>query len=56
MGILISTLDRSLNDAFWQDFERLTPYVRDLSKKQAVTAQSLEKIEDGDLLTSAFSN
>ncbi|RDB28523.1 Translin-associated protein X [Hypsizygus marmoreus] len=28
------------------DFERMTPYVRDLSKKQAVTAQSLEKIED----------
>ena len=33
---------------YWLDFERLTPYVRDLSKKQAVTAQSLEKIEDGD--------
>ncbi|KAK7058304.1 hypothetical protein VNI00_001935 [Paramarasmius palmivorus] len=28
------------------DFERLTPYIRDLSKKQAVTIQSLEKIED----------
>ncbi|KAG6897917.1 hypothetical protein C0992_009069 [Termitomyces sp. T32_za158] len=28
------------------DFECLVPYVRDLSKKQAVTAQSLEKIED----------
>ncbi|KAG6902317.1 hypothetical protein C0995_001696 [Termitomyces sp. Mi166 len=28
------------------DFERVTPYIRDLSKKQAVTAQSLEKIED----------
>jgi len=28
------------------DFERLTPYVRDLSKKQAVTSQSLQKIED----------
>ncbi|KAJ7462722.1 Translin [Mycena galericulata] len=27
------------------DFERLTPYVRDLSKKQSVTANSLEKIE-----------
>ncbi|KAG6866834.1 hypothetical protein C0991_008770 [Blastosporella zonata] len=27
-------------------FERMTPYIRDLSKKQAVTAQSLEKIED----------
>ncbi|PPQ71609.1 hypothetical protein CVT26_010544 [Gymnopilus dilepis] len=28
------------------DFERMTPYIRELSKKQAVTAQSLEKIED----------
>jgi len=28
------------------DFERITPYIRDLKKKQAVTAQSLEKIED----------
>ncbi|KAF8058274.1 Translin [Lyophyllum atratum] len=28
------------------DFERMTPYIRDLSKKQAVTTQSLEKIED----------
>ncbi|KAG5733059.1 Translin-associated protein X [Termitomyces sp. T112] len=28
------------------DFERVTPYIRDLSKKQTVTAQSLEKIED----------
>ncbi|KAF8898401.1 Translin [Infundibulicybe gibba] len=28
------------------DLERLTPYVHDLSKKQAVTTQSLEKIED----------
>ncbi|KAG6869172.1 hypothetical protein C0993_012271 [Termitomyces sp. T159_Od127] len=28
------------------DFECLVPYVRDLSKKQAVTAQSLEKIEN----------
>ncbi|KAJ6627266.1 Translin [Mycena sp. CBHHK59/15] len=27
------------------DFERLTPYVRDLSKKNAVTTNSLEKIE-----------
>ena len=25
----------------------MTPYIRDLKKKQAVTAQSLEKIEDG---------
>jgi len=28
------------------DFERMTPYIRELAKKQAVTAQSLEKIED----------
>ncbi|KAL1707694.1 Translin [Schizophyllum commune] len=28
------------------DFERLTPYVRELHKKQAVTSQSLQKIED----------
>ncbi|KAF8168281.1 Translin [Crassisporium funariophilum] len=28
------------------DFERMTPYIRDLNKKQAVTTQSLEKIED----------
>jgi len=28
------------------DFERFTPYVWDLRKKQAVTAQSLAKIED----------
>ncbi|EDR15427.1 uncharacterized protein LACBIDRAFT_301742 [Laccaria bicolor S238N-H82] len=28
------------------DFERLTPYVWELKKKQYVTAQSLEKIED----------
>ncbi|KAF5312706.1 hypothetical protein D9619_003374 [Psilocybe cf. subviscida] len=29
------------------DFERMTPYIRELGKKQAVTVQSLEKIEDG---------
>jgi len=28
------------------DFERFTPFVRDLSKKQSVTNQSLQKIED----------
>ncbi|CAA7258794.1 unnamed protein product [Cyclocybe aegerita] len=28
------------------DFERMSPYIRDLRKKQIVTAQSLEKIED----------
>jgi len=30
-----------------QDLERLTPYVPDLVKKQSVTTQSLEKIENG---------
>ena len=29
------------------DFERFTPYVGELRKKQHVTSQSLEKIEDG---------
>lgn len=29
------------------DFERFTPHVRELSKKQSVTANSLEKIEAG---------
>lgn len=29
------------------DLERFTPYVRELSRKQQTTAQSLEKIEDG---------
>ncbi|KAF9472469.1 Translin [Pholiota conissans] len=28
------------------DFERMTPYIRELKKKQSVTSQSLEKIED----------
>jgi len=28
------------------DFEQFTPHVRDLSKKQAVTSESLEKIEN----------
>jgi hypothetical protein len=32
------------------DFERLTPYVKDLSKKQTITSQSLQKIEDGNNL------
>jgi len=27
-------------------FERFTPYVRELRKKQSVTSQSLEKLED----------
>lgn len=29
------------------DFEGLTPYFKELRKKQHVTSQSLEKIEDG---------
>lgn len=29
------------------DFEALTPYFKELRKKQYVTGQSLEKIEDG---------
>lgn len=33
------------------DFESWTPYVRDLKKKQSVTTQSLEKIEDGEFPT-----
>ncbi len=33
------------------DFEALTPYFRDLRKKQHVTTQSLEKIEDGWYIT-----
>lgn len=31
----------------WTDFDGFTPYVKNLGKKQAVTAQSLMKIEDG---------
>ena len=33
--------------SFSPDFEGFTPYVANLAKKQAVTAQSLLKIEDG---------
>lgn len=29
------------------DFERFTPHVWELHKKQAITAESLAKIEDG---------
>jgi len=29
------------------DFETLTPHSRDLAKKQRVTVESLQKIEDG---------
>ena len=31
------------------DFETLTPYINDLHKKQAVTTQSLRKVEEGRL-------
>jgi hypothetical protein len=37
----------SLLTNFVADFERMTPYIRELGKKQVVTSQSLEKIEDG---------
>jgi len=30
------------------DFERLTPYIRELAKKQSVTRQSLRKIEEAN--------
>ena len=33
------------------DFEGFTPYIRDLRKKQHVTSQSLEKIEDGTIVS-----
>lgn len=38
------------------DFDGFTPYVKNLGKKQAVTAQSLTKIEDGEspLLLASF--
>ncbi len=32
------------------DFETLTPYIRDLHKKQEVTVQSLRKVEEGRLV------
>jgi hypothetical protein len=32
------------------DFETLTPYIHDLHKKQAVTVQSLRKVEEGQLI------
>lgn len=42
-------MNNELNDcrAYALDFEQYTSSVPDLRKKQAVTAQSLEKIEDG---------
>lgn len=32
------------------DFDGFAPYVKHLGKKQAVTAQSLQKIEDGECM------
>jgi hypothetical protein len=32
------------------DFETLTPHIHDLHKKQAVTVQSLRKVEEGQLI------
>ena len=31
------------------DFDTLTPYLRELAKKQRVTVESLHKTEDGEL-------
>lgn len=45
--LLLTHESRQFSAAQTKDFERMTPYVRDLRKKQYVTAQSLEKIEDG---------
>lgn len=45
--LLLSPESRQFSAPQTKDFERMTPYVRDLRKKQSVTAQSLEKIEDG---------
>lgn len=36
------------------DFEVMTPYFRDLRKKQNVTSQSLRKIEEGECLALEF--
>jgi len=41
---------------FVADFERMTPYIRELGKKQVVTSQSLEKIEDGKSDPTASNN
>jgi hypothetical protein len=41
-----STHSSGLNNVVL-DFEGLTPYIRDLPKKQWVTGQSLRKIEEG---------
>ncbi len=35
---------------FFIDFETLTPHIHDLHKKQAVTVQSLRKVEEGQLV------
>ena len=38
------------NPEFFIDFETLTPHIHDLHKKQAVTVQSLRKVEEGQLI------
>jgi hypothetical protein len=43
-------MDHHTDSHFPSDFERFTPYIWELRKKQHVTAQSLEKIEDGKSL------
>ena len=47
--------ETSMHDAWilqtqFLDFETLTPYIHDLHKKQAVTVQSLRKVEEGRLI------
>lgn len=38
------------------DFERFTPFVRELSKKQQVTKQSVQKIEEGKMCLECLIN
>ncbi len=38
------------------DFETLTPHIHDLHKKQAVTVQSLRKVEEGRLFLCRWSS
>jgi hypothetical protein len=45
-GERVAAHPRGLNHVVL-DFEGLTPYIRDLPKKQWVTGQSLRKIEEG---------
>lgn len=46
---------RKLNETCDPDFETFTPYYRELRKKQSVTSQSLQKIEDGGFVPHANS-